>query len=212
MFDVAIVGGWLGGLRARESACRPTSKRKVVLIEAGPPKHGALFVRAPMLYQKLWYGKLCWNYKTVPQAHVDQPRDVLAARQGDRRLEQLQRDGLHPRPPRQLRRVARPRQSRLGLRRRAAVLQAVRGQRARRVGVSRRRRAAAGATTVEPSAVARAFVDATAARCGVPITDDFNGAIAGGRRLLAGDDSRRPTREHRDAVPRSDPRRATTSP
>lgn len=70
MFDVAIVGGGSAGcvLANRLSA---EAKRKVVLIEAGPPKHGALYVRAPMLYQKLWHGKLCWNYKTVPQEHVD---------------------------------------------------------------------------------------------------------------------------------------------
>src|SRR3954469_12597274 len=71
MFDVAIVGaGSAGGVLAdRPSA---NASRKVVLIEAGPPKHGSLLVRAPLLYQKLWYGKLCWGYRTVPQAHADQ--------------------------------------------------------------------------------------------------------------------------------------------
>ncbi|MEO6776748.1 MAG: GMC oxidoreductase [Kofleriaceae bacterium] len=71
MYDVVIVGAGSAGcvLASRLSA---SSSRSVALIEAGPPSHGSLLVRAPLLYQKLWYGKLCWGYRTVPQAHVDQ--------------------------------------------------------------------------------------------------------------------------------------------
>ena len=70
MFDVAIVGAGSAGcvLANRLSA---DAKRKVVLIEAGPAKHHSLLVRAPLLYNKLWHGNLCWGYHTVPQTHVD---------------------------------------------------------------------------------------------------------------------------------------------
>ena len=66
------------------------------------------------------------------------------ARSRARRLLVAQRDDLHPRQPPRLRRVARPRQRRLGLGRRPALLHARGGQRARRLGVPRRRRPAVG--------------------------------------------------------------------
>ena len=72
------------------------------------------------------------------------PPDLPAARAHARRLLVDERDDLHPRQPRRLRRVGGRRRDRLGLRRRAAVLPARRGQRARRVRAPRRRRAAHG--------------------------------------------------------------------
>jgi choline dehydrogenase len=70
VFDVAIVGaGSAGCVLANRLSAAPA--RRVALIEAGPPKHGSFLVRAPLLYNKLWYGKLCWGYRTVPQQHVD---------------------------------------------------------------------------------------------------------------------------------------------
>ena len=65
--------------------------------------------------------------------------DLPAARQGARRLAAHQRDGLHPRPPRATTTTGRGSATGLELRRAAALLQAQRGQRARRVRVPRRR-------------------------------------------------------------------------
>jgi choline dehydrogenase len=69
MFDFVVVGAGSAGcvLANRLSA---DGKHTVALIEAGPPKHRSFQVRAPGLYQTLWYGKLCWGYRTVPQKHV----------------------------------------------------------------------------------------------------------------------------------------------
>ena len=71
-----------------------------------------------------------------------QPPPLPAARQDARRVELDQRDDLHPRQPRRLRRVGGRRRRGLELRRCPAVLQARRGQRARRATLPRRRRAA----------------------------------------------------------------------
>ena len=62
-----------------------------------------------------------------PSRRLNGRRDLLAARQGARRLDLDQRPGLHPRPARGLRPLAPARQRRLGPRRRAALLQALRG-------------------------------------------------------------------------------------
>ena len=70
MFDIAIVGaGTAGCVLAHRLSAEP--KRKVALIEAGPPKHHTLKVRAPGMYQTLWRGDLDWKLYTEPQVHVD---------------------------------------------------------------------------------------------------------------------------------------------
>lgn len=128
-----------------------------------------------------------------------QPSALLAARQAARRHELPQRDGLHPRPPRELRRLEHPG---LALRRRPAVLQALRGQQPRRVRVPRRRWPAR-----------RERRRAHRGRRGV--RRRRRGALpgrgqrrlqrrgAGGRRPLPAHDPRRRAREHGGRVPRA---------
>jgi choline dehydrogenase len=69
--DYVIVGaGSSGCVLARRLSDDP--KVKVVLLEAGPPSHRTLKVRAPAMYQQLWRGKLDWNLYTAPQQRVAQ--------------------------------------------------------------------------------------------------------------------------------------------
>ena len=72
------------------------------------------------------------------------PLAVHPARQDARRVELDERDAVRARAPAGLRRLGGAGRAGLGLPRRAAVLHQVRGQRPRRLGVPRRRRAAAG--------------------------------------------------------------------
>jgi len=70
MHDYIVVGaGSAGSVVARRLSDDP--KCRVLLVEAGPPKHRSFFVRAPGLYTMLWRTKLDWEFYTEPQAHVD---------------------------------------------------------------------------------------------------------------------------------------------
>jgi choline dehydrogenase len=69
MYDYVVVGaGSAGCVLARRLSDDPAVK--VALIEAGPAKHRSLKVRAPSLYQLLWRTPLDWNIVTEPQPHV----------------------------------------------------------------------------------------------------------------------------------------------
>lgn len=171
MFDVAIVGAGSAGcvLANRLSA---NEKRKVVLIEAGPPKHGSLYVRAPLLYQKLWYGKLCWGYRTVPQQHVDNremywPRGKVVG--GSNSFNAMVYMRGH-----------RDNYDEWGLGwTYADVLPYFKKAEDNARGASEFHGAGGPLCvddTIDPLPVSRAFVETVAKRCGVPITDDFNGA------------------------------------
>ena len=144
----------------------------MALIEAGPAKHRAFKVRAPSLYQTLWRSPLDWAFSTVPQVHCDERRHFW------------------------------PRGKLLGGTSCLNAMVYIRGNRANydAWGVPGWRYAdvlpyflrsednARGASEYHgtggplavndhaPSPFAKAFVEATAARCKVRVTDDFNGA------------------------------------
>ncbi|MEP6860047.1 MAG: GMC family oxidoreductase N-terminal domain-containing protein [Deltaproteobacteria bacterium] len=174
MFDVAIVGAGSAGcvLAHRLSA---ESSRKVALIEAGPPKHGSLLVRAPLLYQKLWYGKLCWGYRTVPQAHADQremywPRGKVIG--GSNSFNAMVYIRGHRDNYDEWRDLGNPGWGY------ADVLPYFKRSEDNERGASDFHGAGGPMPirdTFDPLPVSRAFVEAAAARCGVPITTDFNG-------------------------------------
>ena len=67
--DYVIVGGGLAGCVV---ASRLRSKGfSVTLIEAGPDKHEHAAVKAPLAAFSLHGTELEYNYKTVPQEHVN---------------------------------------------------------------------------------------------------------------------------------------------
>ena len=149
MYDYVIVGaGSAGCVVANRLGEDPDVK--VAVIEAGPPDD------APEIHMPLAFGPNLtsdwdWALFSEPEPGPGLPAQLPAARPRARRLELAQRDDLHPRQPRRLRRVGGAGPRGLGLRRRPAVLQARRGQRARR-------RAATTASAARSAS-------ATAARC-----------------------------------------------
>ena len=171
MFDVAIVGAGSAGCVLAHRLT--TAGKKVALLEAGGAQHRSFKVRAPGMYQTLWRSPLDWAFSTEPQAQCDNRRHFW------------------------------PRGRLLGG---TSCLNAsvyIRGNRANydawgipgwtyddvlplfKKSEDNGRGAseyhgAGGLLGVEdtaaPTAVSRAFVEATAARCKVSVTDDFNGA------------------------------------
>ena len=114
---------------------------RVLLLEAGGPRPQSAHPHAGRVHQadgpERQLGLL-----DGPPAGAQRPTDALPAGPHARRQHVDQRDDLHPRAPPRLRRVARPRQRGLGLRRRPAVLPQVGEQRAARRRVPRHRRPA----------------------------------------------------------------------
>ena len=144
-----------------------------------------------------------WDYATEPEPACDDRAHVLAARQGARRLLLDQRDDLHPRQPAGLRRLARRRLRRLGVRRRPAVLPALGGQRP----AAHRSTTTAAGRSPSPSS-------ARPARCRWPMSrrpsqagfarnPDFNGERPGRRRSLRRDPARRSAMLDVEGVPAS---------
>ena len=70
MFDFVVVGAGSAGcvLANRLSA---DGRRKVALIEAGPPAHRSFRVRAPGVFTLLWRTPLNWGFVTEPQRHME---------------------------------------------------------------------------------------------------------------------------------------------
>ena len=114
-----------------------------------------------------------WDYSTRARAVLRRAPDLPAARQGARRLELDQRDGLHPRQP--------PRLRRLGRSTAGATTTCCRTSSARRTTSAARRvprRPAARSrsrTRARTTRCAQAFVEA-AVEAGLPRNEDFNGA------------------------------------
>ena len=140
-FDFVVVGGGSGGCAVASRLCEDAGT-SVALLEAGG-RNDNWVVTTPGALILMISGKVNnWAFDTVPQPGLNgrigyQPRGKgLGGSSGD------QRDGLHPRPPQRLRRLGRARQHRLVVRRRAALLQALGGQRATRRRVSRQGRSA----------------------------------------------------------------------
>ncbi len=127
------------------------------------------------------------------------PPRLSAARQGARRQQLDQRDGLHAWPPQRLRRMGGARQSRLVVRRRAAVLPPLGAQRAARRRLSRARRPAQR----RRSALALRVHRALARGCGrarAPAQRRFQRRRAGGDRPLPADAEERRALERRGGV------------
>ena len=169
MFDFVVVGAGSAGcvLAARLSA----AGRRVCLIEAGGPHHRTFKVRAPGMYYTLWKTPLDWGLSTEPQAHCDQrrhywPRGKLLGGtsclnanvyiRGHRSNYDTWGEGW----------------------RYDDVLPLFKRSEDNQRGASEYH-GAGGPLAVddhEVPAIGAAFVDATAARCGVAVNQDFNGA------------------------------------
>jgi len=174
MIDYVIVGaGSAGCALARRLSDDPSNR--VLLIEAGPRRHQALKVRAPGLYPTLWRTPLDWKVVTEPQTHVANRRmywprgrvvggtsclNAMVYIRGNRanydRWAALGNPGWSH----------------------ADVLPYFLRSEDNARGASAYH-GAGGPLAVSDqvvSPVSDAFVAATAAACGVPVTDDFNGA------------------------------------
>ena len=190
MYDYVIVGAGSAGCVVAHRLGEDPDVR-VAVIEAGPPDD------APEIHMPLAFGPNLtsdwdWALFSEPEPGLDDRRNYLPRGRVARRLELAQRDDLHPRPPRRLRRVGGHGPRRLGLRRRPAVLQARRGQRAR----PSRYHGVGGPLSVSDSRsmhpVVETWIEA-AGEAGIPHNEDLNGATqeGAGRYQLTQRDGRR---------------------
>ncbi|HEY5927818.1 MAG TPA: GMC family oxidoreductase N-terminal domain-containing protein [Kofleriaceae bacterium] len=174
MFDFVIVGaGSAGCVLANRLSADPA--RKVALIEAGGPHHRTFNVRAPGGWPELWRTKLDWGFSTEPQPHSDQRRhywprgkllggtsclNAMVYIRGHRDNYDAWRDLGNPG---------------WGY---SDVLPLFKRSEDNARGASEFH-GAGGPLHVDDHPVVpvcQAFVEAVAARCNVPVTDDFNGA------------------------------------
>jgi hypothetical protein len=129
----------VGGLRAGRQADR---ERSPLGTSPGGRRHRSPFLRADAagLRQDLLRSRRKLELPRRARPGPCGQCGSLAARQASRWFEFDQRDGLDPGPPPRLRRLARGRQSRLGLGRTPARIPCGRGQRGRRGRMARARR------------------------------------------------------------------------
>ncbi|MBV8757924.1 MAG: FAD-dependent oxidoreductase [Deltaproteobacteria bacterium] len=169
MFDFVVVGAGSAGcvLAARLSA----DGRRVCLIEAGGPHHRTFKVRAPGMYYTLWKSPLDWGFSTEPQVHCDGrrhywPRGKLLGGtsclntniyiRGHRTNYDAWGDGW----------------------RYNDVLPLFKRSEDNERGASEYHGAGGPLAVDDPDVppIASSFVEATVARCRVPVNNDFNGA------------------------------------
>ena len=121
-YDYIIVGaGSAGCVLANRLSADPNNR--VLLLEAGG-KDNWIWFHIPVGYLfAIGNPRSDWMFKTEPEPGLNGRALELSARQGDRRLVGDQRHDLHARAGGRLRSLAPARPDRLGLGRRAAVLQ-----------------------------------------------------------------------------------------
>lgn len=76
--DFIIVGGGIAGCVTASRLHEKDSSLNILLIEAGPDASQHPNVPAAMTAQLLLHSELDWNYKTVPQRHLNN-RECYAA-------------------------------------------------------------------------------------------------------------------------------------
>ncbi len=175
VFDFVIVGaGSAGCVLANRLSADP--KRKVALIEAGPARHRSFKVRAPGMYAGLWRSPLDWAFSTEPQRHVDNrklywPRGKVVG--GTSCLNAMVYMRGHRDNYDEWRDLG---NAGWGW---SDVLPIFKRSEGNARGESEYHGASGELAVTDlttPSRLASAFVEATAKHCGIPITDDFNGA------------------------------------
>ena len=186
--DVVVVGsGSAGAVVARRLVDAGVS---VVVVEAGGPDDNPAIHEPARLFE-LWDSEQDWGYRTVPQAacagrELHWPRGKVLG--GSSALNGM----IYARgSPQRLRHLGVSRQRRLGLRGRAAAVQALGGLRPGRVRLSRIGRAAARAVALRAAPGQRRRV-AAAQEAGIPFNDDHNGERARRRLVLPAHDQGRP--------------------
>ena len=195
-YDYIIVGAGSAGCLLANRLSADAGKR-VLVLEAGG-RDNWIWFHIPVGYLfAIGNPRSDWCFKTEPEAGPQRPQPQLSARQGDRRLVVDQRHDLYARPGRRLRSLAPARADRLGLGRRAAVLQAPRKSfpRRKRRACGRRRMAHRGAARALGSArcvprrrrAGRHQIDcrlqhAATTRAAAPSTSTRSAAGAGRRR------------------------------
>lgn len=69
--DYIIVGGGIGGCVVASLLSQKYPSLKIVLIEAGPDVSQHPLILNPTHVPHLQHSELDWDYKTVPQKHLD---------------------------------------------------------------------------------------------------------------------------------------------